>query len=135
MGAWGPGIFDDDTAYDFVGILQDSEDPAQDFKTFFETAIEADYLEYDDAHAVTVSAAYMDMILNHTRYESEDEEGISEFRNTHKNLAVSHLKPLAVKALQKVVSESSELNELWSENEELYPTWKKNIKDLMTRLS
>ena len=135
MGAWGPGIFDDDTAYDFVGILQDSEDPVQDFKTFFETAVETDYLEYDDAHAVTVSAAYMDMILNNTVYQSEDEESLQAFRDTHKNLAVASLKPLAVKALQKVVSERSELNELWSENEELYPDWKKNIKDLAARLS
>ena len=135
MGAWGPGIFDDDTAYDFVGILQDSDDPVQDFKTFFETAVEADYLEYDDAHAVTVSAAYMDMILNNTSYQSEDEESLLAFRNTHKNLGVASLKPLAVKALHKVVSEKSELNELWSENEELYPDWKKNIKDLTARLS
>ena len=134
MGAWGPGIFEDDTAYDFVTVLQDSEDPAQEFRSFFETALDADYLEYDDAHAVTVSAAFMDMILNNTAYESEDPEGLQAFKASHRDLSLASLKPLAVKALGKVVSENSELHELWKENEELYPAWKNNIKELMNRL-
>ena len=134
MGAWGPGIFDDDAAYDFVEIIQDTDDPIEIFKTSFETALEADYLEYDDAHAVTVSAAYMDAILNGTTYKSESEEGINSFREAKKDLPVQPLKPMAVSALEKVIGANSELNELWSQNEELYPSWQQNIRDLINRL-
>ena len=107
MGAWGPGIFDDDAAYDFVEILQDTNDPIDVFTTAFDTAIETEYLEYDDAHAVTVSAAYIDMVLNKTRYESEDEGALDSFRKANKALPLQQLKPKAVAALNKVISASS----------------------------
>ena len=134
MGAWGPGIFDDDAAYDFVEILQDTDDPIEVFTSSFETAIAADYLDYDDAHAATVSAAYMDSLLNGTAYESENEEALRSFREERNELPLQPLKPLAVKALQKVISDQSELNELWQGNEELYPEWKQNIQLLIDRL-
>jgi hypothetical protein len=135
MGAWGPGIFDDDAAYDFVEILQDTDDPVEVFSTAFETATGTDYLEYDDGHAVTVSAAYMDAVLNNTSYEMEDDEALNFFKEKNKHLPLLSLKPLAVKALQRVLSDQSELHELWKENEELYPQWKQNIHSLIERLS
>ena len=59
MGAWGHGIFDDDTAYDYVDEIDNSDNPKEIFKNAFETAINAEYLEYDYCHAVTVSASYI----------------------------------------------------------------------------
>jgi hypothetical protein len=137
MGAWGPGIFEDDAAYDYTEAIE--EDAYEFFRTSFETAIELDYLEYDDAHAVTVSAAYMDNLLNGTKYVTENEEdedvgNVNLFNTLQKDLKVDDLKPLAVKALHKVLGKHSELNELWMENEELYPIWRKNIEDLVARL-
>lgn len=138
MGAWDYGIFDDDTAYDFFDEL--AEDPEGFFRSSFEYAVESDYLEYDECHAVTVSAAYIDHLLNGTLYRTdndheEDESNVNLFGKLQPNLEVEHLKPLAVKALKKVLSEDSELNELWSENEELYPKWRSNIDELIKRLS
>jgi hypothetical protein len=134
MGAWGPGIFDDDAAYDFIEIIQEADDPEEIFRTSFETALAADYLEYDDAHAVTVSAAYMDIVLNDTAYECENQEAISSFKTSHKGLDVRNLKGMAVQSLTKVISDQSELNELWTGNEELYPAWQQNIQALISRL-
>jgi len=31
-------------------------------------------------------------------------------------------------------NKNSELNELWSENEKLYPKWKNNLEELINRL-
>lgn len=135
MGAWGPGIFDDDAAYDFVEILQDTDDPIEVFTTAFETAINTDYLDYDDAHAVTVSAAYIDAVLNNTNYQSEDEAALQAFKEANKDLPIQPLKLLAVQALQRALSNDSELHELWQENEELYSQWKQNIQSLISRLS
>ncbi|MNJ88923.1 hypothetical protein D3C87_64820 [compost metagenome] len=138
MGAWDTGIFDDDTAYDFSDEIR--EDAVAFFKESFEYSIQSEYLEYDECHAVTVSAAYMDNLLNGTLYrtdneDEEDESNVNLFGKLQKDLRVEHLKPVAIKALKKVISEDSELNELWSENEELYPKWRNNIEELIQRLS
>ncbi|MCD6067556.1 MAG: hypothetical protein K0S33_2382 [Bacteroidetes bacterium] len=138
MGAWNYGIFDDDTAYDYVDIIENAEDPKEIFETSFEAAFHSDYLEYDECHAVTVSAAYMDAALNGTSYKSENDEednNINTFSKKHPGLQLNDLKASAVKALKIVLSDKSELNELWSENEELYPKWKGNLEELIKRLS
>jgi hypothetical protein len=137
MGAWDYGIFDDDTAYEFTDEIKD--DPKEFFKSSFEHAIGQEYLDYDECHAVTVSAAYMDNLLNGTQFrtdshEDTDESNVNLFGTLHKDLDVADLKPLAVRALKRVLAENAELNELWSENEELYPKWKQGIIDVMERL-
>lgn len=137
MGAWDYGIFDDDTAYDFTDEIK--TDAKAFFKTSFEEALAADYLEYDACHKVTVSAAYMDNLLNGTQYRTDsndqtDEGNVNTFSSLHKNLDVSNLKTLAIQALMKVLSDDSELNELWRDNEELYPKWRQNLEDLIKRL-
>ncbi len=138
MGAWNYGVFDDDTAYDFEQELK--TDPRSFFTASFENAINATYLEYTDCHAVTVSAAYLDHFLNGTTYrtdneEANDETNINLFRTLQPNLVLSHLKPIAKLALAVVIGNRSELNELWAENEELYPKWKGNIQAMIDRLN
>lgn len=134
MGAWDYGIFDDDSACDISLDIQDMEDPKDFLRTSFEHALVAEYLEYDECHAVTVSAAYTDHILNGTPYP-EEEENMAQFKTKFPDLLLDDLKPLAVSALEVVIGNRSELNELWSENEALYPTWKQHIQSLIIRLS
>lgn len=97
-------------------------------------------MDYDDCHAVTVSAAYLDNLLNATQYrtDNENEDGtanVNNFKDLYKGNSLKELKPLAVNALQVIISENSELNELWTDNEELYPKWKGNLQKLIERLS
>lgn len=137
MGAWDYGIFDDDTAYDFTDEIKSNA--KEFFKSSFESAINSDYLEYDECHMVTVSAAYLDNSLNGTNYrtdseEAKDESNVNMFGELNIDLKLEHLKETAIKALEIVISEKSELNELWSDNEELYPKWKSNLKELINRL-
>ncbi|MCP4354472.1 MAG: DUF4259 domain-containing protein [Proteobacteria bacterium] len=137
MGCWDYGIFDDDTAYDFEDELK--IDAKKFFTSSFNKAIKSEYLEFDDCHAVTVSAAYMDNLLNGTKYrtdneERKDESNVNCFGLLHSDLDVSGLKGISVDALKKVISEKSELYELWSDNEELFPKWKSRIKQLINRL-
>lgn len=137
MGAWDYGIFDDDTAYEFTEEIK--VNPKEFFKSSFELALKTEYLEYDECHMVTVSAAYVDNHLNGTNYRIDgqdrtDESNVNIFKELRKDLKLDDLKEPAVKALEKVISNNSELNELWAENEELYPKWKNNIKKLIDRL-
>lgn len=133
MGAWDYGFFDNDSALDCVDELEDSDNPKAFFKRAFANAAKASYLDQDDAHAVTVSAALIDYVLNGTHY-GEDNEIFVDFVSQHPKLKVDDLRADAVKALQKVIGENSELNELWSENKEDYPKWKGTIVDLIARL-
>ncbi|KAB2818227.1 DUF4259 domain-containing protein [Phaeocystidibacter marisrubri] len=137
MGAWDYGIFDDDTAYDFFDEIE--SDAKGFFKRSFEAANESDYLDYDSAHRITVSAAYLDNFLNGTTYamdcdEEKDISNVNLFRDLKGELVLDDLKEIARQALNRVISENSELNELWMENEDLYPKWKGNIEALISRL-
>lgn len=137
MGAWGHGFFEDDSACDFIYEIQEAESIKQLFQNSFEEAINADYLEYDECHAAIISSVCMDAILNGTQYDADGEEDENDFNQivaANKDLPLGDLKENAVKALQKVIGENSELNELWAENEELYPQWRQNIIDLIERL-
>lgn len=137
MGAWDYGIFDDDTAYDFTDEIK--EDARAFFKSSFEEALAAESLDYDACHRVTVSAAYIDNLLNGTTYrtdshEASDESNVNLFGKLRPGLQVEDLRELAIDALEKVLGKTSELNELWSENEKLYPKWTTSIRELMARL-
>jgi len=138
MGAWDSGIFDDDCAYDFTDEI--TADAKAFFTASFQKAIDSEYLEYDDCHAVTVSAAYMDNLLNGTSFrtdnhEEEDLSNVNLFGKLQPNLDVTGLKPIAIQALEKILKEeASELCELWAENEEYFPKWKGNLEGLISRL-
>ncbi len=68
MGAWGTGIFDDDTACDFLSELAGSKNPLDLMKRALEDAPGSEYLEYDAGQNVLVSSAVIDTILNGTRH-------------------------------------------------------------------
>lgn len=138
MGAWGYGPFEDDTALDFMVEVEDSDNPQQTLSDALDSALDTDYLEYTEAQGAIVSAAYIDRQVNGTRFSSPDDEDgldVDTFPERHPNQDFSPLKQKAAKALQQVLSENSELNELWADNEELYPKWRKGLEELIERLS
>ena len=134
MGAWDYGFFDNDTALDWVDELEESENPKAFFKKAFATALKADYLDQDDAHAVTVSAVIIDHVLNGTHY-GEDHEILLDFVEEHPKLKLEDLRSDAVRALQRVLGEDSELEELWAENAEHYTHWRRTVEELIGRLA
>ena len=126
-------FFDDDTAYDFTSDIQEGDAPAF-FRQSFEAAVATDYIGIDEGHAVTVSAAYVDAILNGTPYRHDEQETFDAFVAANKNLPVNDLKAFAIKALQKVMGPQSELAELWMDNAALYPKWTESLVSLIKRL-
>ncbi|ABD81096.1 DUF4259 domain-containing protein [Saccharophagus degradans] len=131
MGAWGMGVFDDDTSCD---LLYDAMDT--DAGTFIAKAVghkDSDYLEYDDCHEVIVSGAILDSLLVGTKY-SHETEGYDDWLSKQDKSALSKYKEDIVSGLNLVLSDKSELNELWQENEEDYPTWKSNIEGIIANL-
>jgi uncharacterized protein DUF4259 len=133
MGAWGVGVFDDDAALDFLAELADSSRPLQLMSNAFEEAQGAEYIEYDLGQSVLVSAAVIDAIMNGTRH-AESLEELDSFVESQKSLEVSPLRKNASAAVRLVLSEGSELRELWSENAADFPAWRTRLESLAGRL-
>ena len=133
MGAWGFGIFDDDAALDFIYELENSGDEiAEAMAELFQAVNSADYIDSDEGAAVIVCSAIIDAAINNTEYEylSNEHEDILAFA---KNSKLSELKNSAHSALEKVLGENSEVNELWSETED-YDSWKNTVASIKERL-
>ena len=133
MGAWNYGVFDDDTAYDALEDLMASKDLLKDMGQYLDDVITSEYVEYDDGQYAIVSAAIMDTILNGTEQRCDDDTYI-RWMESIKNLEVPPLKQKAVKALEAVLSDHSELKELWEDNEELYSSWREDKLSIIKRL-
>lgn len=134
MGAWNYGVFDDDTAYDALDDLRTSANITSDMGRYFDEVIEAEYVGYDEGHYALVSAALIDSVLNDTPYRCDDED-YSEWAKTLKGVDFTPLKSKAVRAIDAVLSDRSELRELWEENDELYDAWKEDKRAIRERLS
>jgi hypothetical protein len=101
---------------------------------YFDDVISADYIEYDNGIAALVAAAVIDSAMNGTAYRC-DGENLPEWIATLKGIDFSPILSKAAVAITAVISENSELQELWSDNKELYPSWLKEKEDIRERLS
>ncbi|MET9916095.1 DUF4259 domain-containing protein [Streptomyces sp. NPDC006435] len=113
MGTWDTGHFDNDTAADFSGTVDDT--PENEREAVIREALEAvlapsDYLDSDDG-AVAVAAAAL------VAAQCPGGEPVTTAYGPDKPLPTlaTDLRPLAVKALDAVLGEDSELRELWDE--------------------
>lgn len=133
MGAWGMGIFDDDTSCD---IMEDAIEVKASIESMIFTAIDSskeDYIEYTECHEIIVAGAMASALINRTVYEGI--ENISSWLSSqNKELVYPHKSALVI-ALQKVIGEGAELNELCAENEKDYPVWRKNIESIISGLN
>ncbi|GAB4091192.1 DUF4259 domain-containing protein [Flaviaesturariibacter terrae] len=137
MGAWGPSYFESDAAFDYMDDIEETDDPVDMIGDIFSESLESDYLDADTGSAAIVAAAYVDRQLNGTRYtEAGDEEPlpIDSFPDRHPDIDLAPFRSKAIAALRKLLSDSSELRELWSENDHDGPAWRQSIEALIARL-
>lgn len=138
MGAWGHGYFEDDAAFDFMAEIEESDNPKQVIDDALKIALEGDYIETDEGNAVIVSAAYIDRQLNGTQFSDSDRDeplDVDTFHSRHPDVDLSDLKDKAVQSLKRILTDDSELKELWEENEEDYSLWQQGIEQLIMRLT
>ncbi len=133
MGAWDYGVFDDDVAYDALEELKESSNIAADMEGYFDTVIEAEYVDYDEGQYALVAAAVIDSVVNGTDYKC-DEADYAEWTKSLKSIDFAPLMQKAANAVEAVVSEHSELKELWDENESLYTLWREDKIAMQKRL-
>lgn len=138
MGCWGYQILCDDIALDALADLLESDVPEQAISDFLDGMIEEPE-EYDAEQYALVAAAAVDASLHGMELafwdEDEENEDLATLRELLDGLELSDLRGKAAEALRLILSEHSELHQLWEENADEYPAWQKNITDLYSRLT
>ena len=133
MGAWGMGVFEDDTSCEIIEDVIDEGAPAEELIIRALESSKAEYLEYLECHEIIVAGAMTNALLNEAVYKGVDE--LSSWLEVQDKVQVAPHKSDLALALAKVISEASELNELWLENEDDYPAWKENIESIISGLN
>ncbi|MEU9848936.1 DUF4259 domain-containing protein [Streptomyces sp. NPDC047985] len=114
MGAWDTGPFDNDTAADFSGHLDDAPETerAALIRKTLEIAIAADFLDDGEGARAVAAAALVGS-------QCPGGEPVTTAYGPKKPLPAfpADLRPLAAKALDAVLGENSELRELWEDDE------------------
>lgn len=112
MGTWDTGHFDNDTAADFSGNLDAVAETEREavIRKVLGIAIAADYLDSDEGAEAVAAAALVGS-------QCPGGEPVTTAYGPDEPLPVlaTDLRPLAVKALDAVLGESSELRELWDD--------------------
>lgn len=133
MGAWGMGVFDDDTSCEVIEDAMDESVPVSELVKKALSSSQEEYIEYTECHEIIVAAAMANALINKVTYD-----GVENLDNWLSKQTVESIIPFKEKlanALSRVFSESSELNELWAENEDDYPVWKGNLESIVLGLN
>ncbi|MEQ8171070.1 MAG: DUF4259 domain-containing protein [Candidatus Eremiobacterota bacterium] len=131
MGTWGVKTFENDGASDWLWELEESDD-----NSVLVAALnpeDMNYLEAPDGEIILAAAEIIQAIKN----KSGDglPENALNWINAHNTLDVSSLVTKAITMVDRVLSDNSELRELWEENKDDYPNWHAHITELRSKLN
>lgn len=135
MGAWGTDILDNDAAQDFIAAILDENNLAM-----IEEAIERvlktgdEELEAPDAEEAIAAVDIISRLLQYDEDDELDEEDelavwISNCEEEPDDVLVEN----ARKAIERILTEPSELLEQWQESDD-YETWERGVRALQQSL-
>ncbi len=134
MGAWGIGNFDNDTAADWALNLENCND-----LSFVEETLqqvlggEEDFLDADLACEALAAIEVVARLRGNWGERSAYSQPVDTWVEEHKLVVPPLLIDKSIKAIDRILAESSELNELWKETEE-YEAWKGQLISLKKRV-
>lgn len=134
MGAWGAGIFDNDTACDFAAEVVASRDLSMLEGTFDRilTAGSGD-VEAPDAEEALAAADIIARLKGRLRAQTAYTAEIDQWVDRLKLSPSDGLVDKARRAVDRILTEPSELLDLWRESDH-FESWKRSIEDLSRRL-
>lgn len=134
MGAWGTGIFDNDTACDWAYTLEESDDLSV-VEESLEKVISAgsEYLEAPDAEEALAAAEVIARLQGNCGDRNAYTETIDKWVSGRELKVSPELARKALSAIERVLTEPSEILELWNESEEL-DAWKASVSNLSSRI-
>ena len=125
MAAWGTKTFEEDTANDWVQELLDSDDPREFL--IDSISIDSGFLEADQASTILAAGETLIALLDEPRAGVPSE--LVDWAGDNECDDVSDLPEMALPALDKILSEDCELNNIWSESED-YDEWVENVESM-----
>jgi hypothetical protein len=134
MGAWGTGIFDNDTACEWAYGLKETND-----LSLIESALDkvlkvgAEYLDAREAEEALAAAETAARLKGNWGIRDSYTEKMDEWVETTRLTPPQALIEKALKAIERTLSGPSELLELWGEVEG-FIAWEESVKDLSRRL-
>ncbi len=129
MGAWGIKTFENDDASDWIYDLEDTSD-----LSFIEATLKLpqdEYLESPDGCNILAAAEVILALQGKPR--DGFPESAANWVASNTSLDTTSLTSLAVSSLEKVLSEESELKELWEETEN-FEEWKNDVLSIKATL-
>lgn len=134
MGAWGSGVFENDTACDFASSVADGGGIAA-----LNQAIDrvlssgASYLEAQDAEEGLAAADIVARLRGSPGQQTAYTASIDSWIANSKAVASDELAKKAKQSIARILVEPSELLELWTESDE-FDGWKRRVEELVQRL-
>jgi len=134
MGAWGTGIFDNDTACDWAYSLEESSDLSVVESAMDKVlAIGPEYLEASDAEEALAAIEVIARLQGNFDEKNSYTETVDAWVGANKLMVSAELAKKALVVIDRILSEPSEILEIWNEGED-FNAWKGNLVALKTRV-
>ncbi|MFA5951859.1 MAG: DUF4259 domain-containing protein [Hyphomicrobium sp.] len=134
MGAWGSGVFDNDVACDFALTAADGGGVSA-----LEAALDRvlslgdDYLKAPEAAEGLAAADVAARLRSSPGVENAYTARVDAWVRTAGATASGELAEKAARAIKRILTEPSELLELWEASDD-FDGWKRAVEELTTRL-
>ncbi len=136
MGTWGPGIFDNDKAADWVFDVAKSTDMSLVESTIGKVLTAAD--EYLNASIAIEALAAIEVVAR-LKGKGGDKnahtEPVDKWVDANKFDVSSSLLNSCKNAIDRIMGNNSELIDNWQNEKEYYEQWKQEVADLKKRIS
>ena len=129
MGAWGLKTFENDDAGDWVFDLEETSDLSLVESTLFGWS--ADYLESPDVSCILAAVEIVKALQK--GIDEDLPEDVKKWVFKHQHLDATNLVSQAVRSIDRILGEESELKELWEETNE-YDHWVADVKKIKVTL-
>jgi hypothetical protein len=134
MGAWDHTTFGNDDACDWGGDLRSSED-----LSFVDETLDAvvdtgsEYLEAPESSQAIAAAEVIARLQGRFGIRNAHTESVDEWVAAHPQVVSAALVRKAHAALDRILTQPSELLELWQESDD-FESWKATITELKSRI-
>ena len=134
MGAWGHGIFDNDTACDWGFSLEESDD-----LSVVEAALQkvvrtgSAYLEAPESEEALAAVEVVARLQGNFGERNSYTETIDAWVSKHRFEVSPELARTALATIDRILTEPSEIVELWQESGE-FDAWKTSVENLRLRV-
>jgi hypothetical protein len=134
MGAWDSDPFGNDTACDWTNDAERAADLSFIAKTIEKIHQQGgDYLEAGEAEEAIAAADTLARLRGRFYTRNSYTESIDEWVANHSITPPREMLDSAIHAIDRILTEPSELLELWGDSKE-FVEWKKHLSDLQDRL-